>query len=295
MTQWQEFPLRPQGRPWVGINTRSGKLDDGSGQMTDASVNCIINRGDQLAKRKGLIRGLDERFAGSVCGLHKYTDECGREWLLVADEGGFSIRQPFAIPSFAATDAYPSDSFQADGPVSTDDWSNTANYSQLGGALILNAGVLNGGDMRWFKDATNFSYQVVGGWVSAPNSSTIFVIKQGGVARLEARVVSSLGFVVASLVWTDATATERVLGQAALPVGTETGILTLSYSRDAVNGVFTAQMVVQPTGGAAIQVQDFESINAVEDADFGQGTSLRIESTTGVDAASITSIQGAPL
>jgi len=295
VTQWQEFPLRPQGRPWVGINTRSGKLDDGSGQMTDASVNCIINRGDQLAKRKGLIRGLDERFAGSVCGLHKYTDECGREWLLVADEGGFSIRQPFAIPSFAATDAYPSDSFQADGPVSTDDWSNTANYSQLGGALILNAGVLNGGDMRWFKDATNFSYQVVGGWVSAPNSSTIFVIKQGGVARLEARVVSSLGFVVASLVWTDATATERVLGQAALPVGTETGILTLSYSRDAVNGVFTAQMVVQPTGGAAIQVQDFESINAVEDADFGQGTSLRIESTTGVDAASITSIQGAPL
>ncbi len=294
MTQWQEFPLRPQGRPWVGINTRSGKLDDGSGQMTDSSVNCIINRGDKLAKRKGLVRGLDERFAGSVCGLHKYTDECGREWLLVADEGGFSIRQPFAIPSFAATDAYPSDSFQTDGPVSSE-WSNTANYAQLGGALVLNAGILDGSDMRWFKDATNFSYKVDGGWVGAADSSAIFVIKQGAVARLEAQVISALGFITVSLVWTDATGAARVLGQVGLPVGTETGDLTLSYSRDAVGGVFTAQLVVQPTDGDAIQIQDFESINAVEDADFGQGTSLRIESITGVAAASITSVQGAPL
>ena len=68
MTKWQEFPLRPQGRPWAGINTRSGKLDDGSGMMTDSSVNCIINEADKLEKRKGMIRGLDERFAGAVCG-----------------------------------------------------------------------------------------------------------------------------------------------------------------------------------------------------------------------------------
>lgn len=263
--------------------------------MTDSSVNVIINRGDKLAKRKGLVRGLDERFAGEVCGLHKYTDECGREWLLVADEGGFSIRQPFAIPSFAATDAYPSDAFQSDGPVSSDTWSNTGNYSQSGGALILNAGVLNGGDMRWFKDATNFSYKVEGGWVAAPDSSTIFVIKQGAVARLEGQVVSALGFITVSLVWTDATGTARVLGLLGLPLGAEAGDLTLSYSRDAVGGVFTAQLVVQPTDGDAIQMQDFTSINAVEDADFGQGTSLRIESTTGVAAASITSVQGGPL
>ena len=295
MTQWQEFPLRPQGRPWVGINTRSGKLDDGSGQMTDASVNCIINRADKLEKRKGLIRGLDERFAGSVCGLHKYTDECGREWLLVADEGGISIRQPFAIPSFAATDAYPSDSFQADGPVNSSTWTNVGNYGQSGGALVLNAGVLDGGDMRWFKDATNFSYELAGGWELNPDSTVVFIIKQGAVARLEALIADIGEVFTAQLLWTDAAGVEFDMGTAGLPIGTETGNVTISYSRDAANGVFAAQLLVQPTDGEALQIQDFTSINAVDDADFGQGTSVRIESTTGISASTITGVQGAPL
>ena len=295
MTRWQEFPLRPQGRNWAGINTRSGKLDDGSGQMKDSSLNCIINRGDELAKRKGMIRGIDERFTGSVCGLHKYMDECGREWLIVADEESLSIRQPFSIPSFSSSDAYPSDSFQSDGAPNSSHWLNIVDYEQLDGSLLLRAGVLNGGNMRWFKDATNFSYKVFGDWTQATDSTLVFAIKAGSIARIEARIVNVADVITAFLIWTDSTGTERQLGSEVLPVDTTTGIITLSYGRDIAKSVFNLELVVQPTGGVALTIQDFLTLTALDDADFGQGTSLRIESTTGVDAASIESIQGDPL
>lgn len=295
MTKWQEFPLRPQGRPWVGINTRAGKLDDGSGQMTDSSVNCIINRADNLEKRKGMIRGIDERFAGSVCGLHKYTDECGREWLVVADEGGFSVRQPFAIPSFRSSDAYPSDSFQSNGAPNSSHWLNAGNYEQLDGSLLLKAGVLDGGDMLWSKEASNFSYQVFGEWTQATDSTLVFTIKRGAVARVEARIVNVGDVITAFLIWTDSTGTPRELGSEVLPVGTTTGTLTLSYGRNIIGDVFNLELVVQPTDGEAVTMQDFSTLTALDDADLGQGTSLRLESTTGVDAASIENIQGDPL
>jgi hypothetical protein len=59
MTTWQEFPLRPAGRPWPGLNTRGGALDNGTGQLDDGSFGMIINEADILEKRKGLVRGLN--------------------------------------------------------------------------------------------------------------------------------------------------------------------------------------------------------------------------------------------
>lgn len=295
MTQWQEFPLRPQGQPWPGINTRSGKLDNGIGQMTDESVNCIINTADQLAKRKGLIRGIDERFAGAVCGLHRYTDECGREWLIVADEGGFSIRQPFTIPSFANSDAYPSDSFASDGPVNQTWWQNVGGYEQAGGGLVLKSGETDPGDLVWFKDASNFSYQAEAGWTTDTDSTAVVVIKAGAIARLEARLVNVSGSLVASLVWVDSTGDETILGVAGFDTEDTSGILEISYERNAAFGRFVPRLVLQATGKDAITLEDLTSINAVDDADFGQGTRLRLESTTGASSSSFTEIQGGPL
>lgn len=294
MTKWQEFPLRPQGRPWAGINTRSGKLDDGTGQMTDSSVNVIINRADQLEKRKGMIRGLDERFAGSVCGLHKYTDECGREWLVVADEGGFSIRQPFAIPSFQSSDAYPSDSFDEDGPVNTYFWRNTGGYVQAGGGLVLKAGETQPGPMTWFKDASNFSYQVEIGWTIDDDSTVGVHIKRASTARLEARLARSGGNGTVALFWIDAAGSEHELAIGGF--GTvAAGRLVLSYSRDTVDGQFLVRLDVSPEGAATFRLEDFTTINALTDADLGQGTALELLSTSGASSGSVTEVQGDPI
>lgn len=294
MTKWQEFPLRPQGRPWAGINTRSGKLDDGSGQMMDSSVNVIINRADQLEKRKGMIRGLDERFAGSVCGLHKYTDECGREWLVVADEGGFSIRQPFAIPSFASSDAYPSDDFEEDGPVNTYFWRNTGGYEQAGGGLVLKSGETQPGPMTWFKDASNFSYQVEIGWTIDDDSTVGVHIKRAGTARIEARLARSGGNGTVSLVWINAAGSETELAIGGF--GTvAAGRAVLSYSRDTVDNQFLVRLDVSPNGAATFRLEDFETINALTDADLGQGTALELLSSSGASSGSVTEVQGDPI
>lgn len=295
MTKWQEFPIRPQGRPWVGINTRQGKLDDGSGQMTDSSINTIINKSDRLEKRKGLIRGIDERFAGAVCGLHKYTDECGREFLLVADQAGISIRQPFSIPSFKASDAYPSDSFQADGPTDPNRWNNRTNYIQSGGSLVLASGVLIGDDLTWFKLATNFSYQLETNFVYEATSRTVAIIKMSLTtpARLEARVSTDEGF---QLVWIDVAGVETILGfvdPLALPPAS--GNVKLSYTRDTVNNDFVATMDVELLDLAAFRIQNISLLNAVNDAGFGQATGLRLERSSLGVTPEILDVQGRPI
>lgn len=253
--------------------------------MTDASVNCIINTADQLAKRKGLVRGIDERFVGAVCGLHAYTDSCGREWLLVADESGFSVRQPFFIPQFGNSDAYPSDDFQGTGAVDPNFWTGSG-YERSDGSLVLAGAAAD--DLRWFKLASNFSYQVEIAW-TVPEGRAIAAIKIGAVARLELRVINAGGSLSAALVWTEASGNVRILAAAGLP-GVETGTAVLSYSRDTAKGIFAATGVVQPVGESAVQLQDVTSINAVADADFGQGTALRLEGE-----ASIQVVQGGPL
>jgi hypothetical protein len=294
VTKWQEFPLRPQGRPWAGLNTRSGKLDDGSGQMTDSSVNCIINEADKLAKRKGMIRGIDERFAGSVCGLHKYTDECGREWLVVADEGGFSVRQPFAIPSFTSSDAYPSDDFEDDGPVNTYFWRNTGGYEQAGSALVLKAGETQPGPMLWFKPASNFSYQVEIGYTIDDDSTVAVHIKRGITARIEARLARVAGNGIVTLVWIDSSGSETELGTGGVS-SVAAGRMILTYERDTVNDRYLAQLDVTPEGAATFRIADFTTINALGDADLGQGTALELLSSSGASSGSATDVQGDPV
>lgn len=295
MTKFQEFPLRVQGRPWPGINTRSGKLDDGTGQMTDNSVNAIINEADQLAKRKGFVRGLDERFAGSVCGLHRYTDECGREWLIVADEEGFAIRQPFSVPSFSSSDAYPSDDFTEDGPVNTYFWRNTGGYEQAGGGLVLKAGQTAPGDMLWFKEASNFSYQVAIGWTLDADGSTVgVVIKRGTVARLEARITIDSGVTEGSIVYINSEGDETVLEVTGLGVVTS-GTLVFSYTRDAGEDRYAVRLDITPTDQATERIEDYTTLTALDDADLGQGTAVHLLSATGTGSGSITDIQGDPI
>src|SRR5690606_999191 len=125
MTNWREIPLRPHGTPWPGLNTRGGVLDPGAGQLEDGPFNPIVNEADVLEKRKGFVRGLNERFTGVVCGLFRYTDNCGVEYLVVADEDGIHVRQPFSIPSFLGSDALPFDDFEE---LQTTRWSPTTAY-----------------------------------------------------------------------------------------------------------------------------------------------------------------------
>src|SRR5689334_13604908 len=162
MTKWTSYPLRQPGKPWPGTNRKGGKLDDGSGQLTENAVNCQINEADTLEKRKGFVRGLNERFGTVVCGLHTYTDNCGREWLIVADDTGMAIRQPFTVPVFETDDSYPSDSFDDAAGLSQDLWRNTSLYTATGGALLRVSGgrvqPFNPSEyLRWFKNAASSS------------------------------------------------------------------------------------------------------------------------------------------
>jgi hypothetical protein len=291
MTKWQEFPLRPQGRPWAGINTRSGKLDDGSGQMTDASLNVIINTADRLEKRKGMIRGLDERFAGAICGIHAWQDECGREWLIVADEAGFSIRQPFSIPSFSNSDAYPSDDFAVAGPVDQFFWRNTGGYEQVGGALVLRVGQTDPGDMAWFKDAANTSYRVSIGWEVADDDGVALVIKRGATARLEARIAQDTGVATVSMVHVDRFGVAKTL--LAQGIAASSGTMTFNYARDTSRGVFRVVLDITPEGGQTSRLDDFSTITALDDADLGQGTALRLEGLS--TSPKILFVQGEPI
>lgn len=261
--------------------------------MVDSSVNCIINEADKLEKRKGLIRGLDERFAGAVCGLHAYTDECGREWLVVADQGGFSVRQPFAIPSFASSDAYPSDFFSTDGAVNVNVWNNAELYQQQDGALVLAAGG-SALDLLWFKEASNFSYEITFAYQSADDTTVTGIIKAAAVSRLEARIVNQAAAIAAELVWIDASGEETTLGAIGLGT-TPVGICTLSYTRDVVRGVFAVELQAQPTGEDAEVIQDIATLNAVSDASLGQRTGLRLERESTTEIPGVLSIQGAPI
>lgn len=317
MSQWQEFALRPQGRPWPGLNTRGGALDNGTGQLEDGSINQIINEADILEKRKGFVRGLPENFTGVVCGLFKYTDDCGREWLLVADEEAISIRQPFAVPVFENSDAYPFDNFFTDtsmvGEVSTSRWRNTARYTLRSDKLVEIAGAgpmllpqLSQPDwLRWFKEATNLSYQVRIEYEFEPNDSEQhqgIVIKGNGDlltgAYLQAELVfSALGVYTATLFFRQASGNLKELattGVAGLTTPA-TGFLTLKYTRDLVTGEFIASLVVVPSGGT--QVTIFNSLNALEDADLGQISATGVGHRTGVETPSngVKIIDGGPL
>ena len=309
MTQWQEFPLRPQGRPWPGLNTRGGRLDNGTGQLEDGSINQIINEADVLEKRKGMVRGLNERFDGVVCGLFKYTDDCGREFLVVADESGIFIRQPFEIPVFTASDAYPFDNF-SEIAIDTTLWRNTTDYEtsndemvQIFGLPAISGLRISPSDiMRWFKEATNKSYQIriEYNFEDQPSEQhKAIVIKGNGDlntgAFLQGEVVFDNRGIYRVTVFhrTAEGSITEILNEDI--TGQRTGFFTLQYRRDERTASFLPGVQVFPAGGTPV-LQNATSLNTIEDADLGQVTGIGIGYKNGLQQfPGIDVVDGGPI
>lgn len=311
MTKWTEQPLRQQGAPWPGLNTRGGRLDDGSGQLEDGSVNCMINEADILSKRKGLIRGLDEWFGAVVCGLFKYTDACGIERILVADETGISIRQPFEIPEFSSSDAYPVDSFAGDGVPSSTNWRNRDRYQRVAGELQMVAGAaaMSAGEipssffMRWFKEAATFSYRVRAQYNfddDAPNEQRVGVVirgnedlSTGALLQAEIEFIAGSTYQVKLYYRTAAGAYTQLLERGL--TGNSDGFLELRYSRDEATQQFVPRIIVTPTAGSIVDASA-ETLKQLQDTDLGLVSAIGIaHKGSSVPATQIQSVEGSPL
>lgn len=300
MTRWQEFPLRPQGQPWPGLNTRGGRLDPGTGQLEDGSFNAIINEADILAKRKGFIRGLDERFTGPVCGLFRYTDNCGVEYLVVADSEDIYVRTPFDIPTFLGSDSLPNDDFE-EAEVDTSRWSNTTDYETFLGSLQLTvtAAQLDTGTvpasrlMQWFKASvlTGYYVEIQFAFVVGGSGQVAAVaIKREGSTYLIAHVsYSTTGYSVTMQLVQSGVATtlaSSVLGGAELA----NGFLRLSYDAD----TRTASCRVIPSGGDQVTVTAV--LNELQDANLGQNSAIGLTvADNSTDAPEILSVTGGAL
>lgn len=276
MTKWVEAPLRPQGQPWPGLNTSGGKLDPGAGFLEDGSVNAIINEADILEKRRGFIRGIDERFSGVVCGLFRYTDDCGVEYLVVADEAGISIRTPFDIPTFLGSDTFPIDNFDS---LDTTRWSNTTDYEVEFSSLVLNdladastsEFVEASRLMQWFKAASLTSYQIeIEYAMSAGEDLQVAsaVIKRNGNSYLQANVFLN-GAVYRATLQIVVSGTRTTLAQADLGgIEFADGFLQIAY--DATTRTVSARIV--PTGGS------IESLSAIlteiQEDSLGQNSAI---------------------
>lgn len=309
MTQWQEFSLRPQGRPWPGLNTRGGRLDNGTGQLEDGSINQIINEADILEKRKGIVRGLNERFDGVVCGLFKYTDDCGREFLVVADESGIFIRQPFEIPVFTASDAYPFDNF-SELAISTVNWRNTSDYETADDEMVQIPGlpaisglrIVPADIMRWFKEATNKSYQIRIEYRFEDQPSEqhkAIIIKGNGDLNTGAFLQGELVFDNRGIYrvqvfhrTADLSVTEILNADI---TGQRTGFFTLQYRRDERTASFLPGVQVFPTGGTPV-LQNAPSLNTIQDADLGQVTGIGLGYRNGTQQfPGIDTVDGGPI
>lgn len=279
MTKWIENPLRPHGQPWPGLNTRGGRLDPGRGFLEDGSINAVINEADVLEKRKGFVRGLDERFGTVVCGLFRYTSDCGVEYLLVADDEGIKVRTPFSIPEYLGSDSLPNDDFNE---LDTTRWDNTDDYTVSIGALVLDSGEDKGADdfvpasrlMTWFKESVVTSYFVEIQYAleaQDTHQTVSVVIKRGVDSYLEAAVWSDSSEYKAALYLVvggiRTTLKETSLGGASVA----DGFLRLSYD----SSTFTATMRIVPTGGSIVSVSS--EITELQDASLGQDSAVGIQ------------------
>jgi hypothetical protein len=288
MTDHNHFPVRG-GAAWPGTNTLSGKLDDGSGQLTLNSKNVMINTADTLAKRKGFVRGLDERFSGPVCGLHRYTSECGIEYLLVADETGIFVRTPFAVPFFTTSDAYPNDDFPGTTNTPNMTWwrDPSIGYKHTNGILRIKAGQPN--PLVWFKDATSTSYQLIVDFVIDESESTggvkIF-LKSSSDSGMSGSLFLDIAISGTNLI---GTINFRNVVDSAVATGTvvrtRTGRAFVRY--DASTRRVSAEVF---TSGNPLELE--ATLTAVQDAELGQQSMLQIvgSGVTGIDT-----ISGAPL
>lgn len=294
MTSYSESPLRPQGSPWVGLKTRSGKLDDGSGQM-DEAINVIINRADLLEKRKGLVRAIEEQFSGPVCGLFKYTDHCGTERLLVADQEQISIRTPFDVPVFTIADCYPNDSFSPEGSAPDPDiWRNTNRYVIASDALTLQTTSPDDDNvtsditsaMRWFKESCSKGIQVQVQYDFATGTNVtqkITLALRGSQDFTGTIVLGQLVFREGStyqvrLFKRNAAGTFSDLLRQDV-TGTESGFFTFQYNFETRKPGFQ----VSVTGGTISGlVESPEPLSGVEDADLGLTSGLGLTQTGGL-------------
>lgn len=296
MTKWSEFPLRPQGQPWPGLNTRGGRLDPGAGYLEDGSFNAVINEADVLSKRKGLIRGLDERFVGVVCGLFRYTDNCGIEYLVVADQEGIKVRTPFDVPVFLGSDSLPFDDFEE---LDTTRWAPTAAYEVFLGALQLNGSdVLGTNDfvsagqlMQWFKPSVLTSYYVEAQYrlqVSTEKQAASVVIKRdvAGTSYLEATVTLRSGEY--RLLLSRVSGGTRTLLDSILLDGASLGDGFLRLSYDA--GSFRATARVIPSGGEIATIT--ATISEALDAGLGQLSAIGLQRERADVAPQIESVSG---
>jgi hypothetical protein len=301
MTRWLQSPIRQPGQPWSGIDTRSGKTDNGSGQLTEESVNVTINRLDTLSKRLGFIRGQNERFGTVVCGLHTYVDNCGNEWLLVASDESIAIRQPFAIPIFENDDSYPIDAFDEEGP-SAINWRNTELYLSLGAGLQRNVGNSTppfdaASYLRWFKAASSSAYQVTiqyefDTFAAVPQVASITIKGSEDLSgrRLQADIVFDGTSTTARLYKVDLTGARMELGQIDV-AGLPAGFLELRYERGFAGSlaVFTATMVVTPSGGGPQEVSS-TAITELEDAEMGRTSAIGCS-----ESVTILQVSGGPV
>lgn len=299
MTRWQEFPLRPQGQPWPGLNTRGGRLDPGMGQLEDGSINGLINEADVLEKRRGFIRGLDERFTGPVCGLFRYTDNCGVEYLVVADSEGIYVRTPFDIPTYLGTDSLPNDDFEAS-EVDTSRWSNTTDYATFLGSLVLSPLALSSAPsivpesrlMQWFKASVLSGYQVEIQFAFVPESLTqnaAIAIKRNGSSYLLANVGIGSGSYRATLAIVQG-GVRTTLGTVDLEgAALANGFLRLSYDAD----TRTATLRAIPSGG---NQQTLSAVlNEAQDGNLGSNSAIGLTSESLNDQPEILQVTGGSL
>ncbi|MCP4899946.1 MAG: hypothetical protein GY906_23505 [bacterium] len=297
MTRWNEFPLRPQGQPWPGLNTRGGRLDPGQGQLEDGSFNAIINESDILQKRKGFVRGLDERFDGPVCGLFSYTGNCGIEYLLVADQDGVKVRTPFDVPTFLGSDSLPNDDFNE---LNTTRWTNTDDYQSFLGALQLTdlansaatGGVVEESRlMQWFKPSAIESYQVEIQYnlEAAGDQVAAVVIKRDTDNYLVTNVyIRPAGYTFNMQLVTSGV--RRTLDSDALAgASIADGFLRLSY--DAETRIVTARAI--PTGGS--QVTLTKTLTEAESNNLGQNSAIGLARAEATEQPEILQVIGGVL
>lgn len=299
MTKWQEMPLRPQGQPWPGLNTRGGRLDPGAGQLEDGSFNAVINEADILEKRKGFVRGLDERFDGPVCGLFRYTDDCGVEYLVVADQDGIHVRTPFDIPTFLGSDSLPNDDFEA-AEVNTSRWTNTADYRTFLGSLttgllaplVDDQTVPEDRLMQWFKAAALSSYRVEIQYalVAEGDGQTVSVaIKRLGSTYLIASIRRAPGVYTARLELVQAGVASTLAESNLSGSEISQGFLRLAYDADA--RVVTVRVI--PAGGGT--VLQSATLTEAQHNNLGQNSAIGIIQAALNDQPEILSVTGAPL
>lgn len=295
MTKWVEAPLRPQGQPWPGLNTRGGRLDPGAGFLEDGSVNAVINEADILEKRNGFVRGLEERFDGVVCGLFRYTDECGVEHIVVADQTGIKVRTPFDIPTFLGSDSFPIDNFET---LNTERWSNTTDYEIFTQALVLDELADESTSefveasrlMQWFKPASLTSYQVEIEYAMAAGLEqqvASVVIKRTTTSYLQANVILN-GSTYKATLQLVVSGTRSTLKESAL-VGATYGDGFVKLSYDAVTR--TASVRVVPTGGSIVELSS--ALNEIQGNALGQNSAIGLAySSSDVLPVAIRSVTG---